>query len=75
MNQKGFAPIFVILIILIVVGSGLVISKKINLPVANTQTNLKTVEKPSSDSAKPEATKDKEQPKSNQQKSFQINSY
>lgn len=71
MNQKGFAPIFVILIILIVAGSGLIISKKINLTITNPQNNLKTIGQSSSDSAKPEVAKDKAQPKGNQQSANQ----
>ncbi len=67
MNQKGFAPIIVIIIIISLIGGGLAVSKKIQLSNTNSQTNLKTTKQPlSTDSAKPEAKKDEKQTTANQ---------
>lgn len=68
MNQRGLAPIFIIMILISLIGGGLVISKQINLSTANLQTKPQTTEQPTStESAKPETTKaNNEQAKINQ---------
>lgn len=72
MNQKGFAPIIVIIILIALVGGSLVVSKRFNFPVTNYQSKPQTVENSSStSSAKPVSSKEEKQPKATPQKTNQ----
>lgn len=54
MLEKGFAPITVIIVIIGLIGGGLLISKKVQLPITNYQTKPQVSDSPSAtDSAKP----------------------
>lgn len=67
MNQKGLAPIIVIIIIVSLIGGSLLVSKKVIFPITNFENKTQITEQPNStDSAKPETKKDEKQPTNNQ---------
>lgn len=72
MNQKGLAPITIIIALVALIGGSFVISKKLNFPLTNYQVKPQTTQQPSStSSAKPTSNKDEKQSKTSQQNTSQ----